>query len=50
MNHLLEWDIVESPDLALQNGKLPVLHGLGLGFILDNDVVGRPKENYRNLV
>ncbi len=47
MNHLLEWDIVESPDLVLNNGKLPVLNGPGLGFTLDEDAVGQARENYR---
>ena len=44
MNHLLAWDIVKSPDLALQNGKLPVLQGPGLGFELDWDAVSRAGE------
>jgi len=46
MNHLLEWDIVESPDLSLKEGRLPVLTGPGLGFILNDDAVGRARENY----
>jgi len=46
MNHLLEWDIVESPDLTLQSGKLPVLTSPGLGFTLDEDAVNRACEIY----
>ncbi|MFQ5468335.1 MAG: mandelate racemase/muconate lactonizing enzyme family protein, partial [Kiloniellaceae bacterium] len=41
MNHFLAWDIVKTPDLSLQNGKLPVLKGPGLGFELDWEAVGR---------
>ncbi len=44
MNHFLEWDIVKSPDLTLRDGRLPVLHGPGLGFDLDRDAVGRAAE------
>ena len=44
MNHLLAWDIVKSPDLSLQNGKLPVLKGPGLGFELDWDAISRASE------
>jgi len=44
MNHFLEWDVVKSPDLSLQNGKLPVLKGPGLGFELDWDAVSRASE------
>ena len=44
MNHLLEWDIVKSPDLALKNGRLPVLTGPGLGFELDRDAVAQAAE------
>lgn len=47
MNHLLAWDIVKSPGLTLQNGKLPVLKGAGLGFELDPDAVGRAGELHR---
>ena len=46
MNHLLEWDIVESPDLSLKQGKLPVLTGPGLGFELDEDAIARASEKY----
>ncbi|MDH3377541.1 MAG: mandelate racemase/muconate lactonizing enzyme family protein [Gammaproteobacteria bacterium] len=46
MNHLLEWDIVASPDLCLHEGRLPVLPGPGLGFELDVDAVGRASEAY----
>lgn len=41
MNHLLVWDIVESPDLTPRRGMLPVLDGPGLGFTLDHDAVAR---------
>jgi L-alanine-DL-glutamate epimerase-like enolase superfamily enzyme len=44
MNHFLEWDIVKSPDLLLQNGKLPVLKGPGLGFELDWDAINRASD------
>jgi L-alanine-DL-glutamate epimerase-like enolase superfamily enzyme len=44
MNHFLEWDIVKSPDLSLQNGKLPVLKGPGLGFELDWDAISLASE------
>jgi len=47
MNHLLEWDIVASPDLKLQAGKLNVLSGPGLGFELDFDAVGRASEAFQ---
>ncbi len=46
MNHFLSWDIVESPNLALANGRLPVLKGPGLGFDLDWDAVSRAAECY----
>jgi len=46
MNHLLEWDIISSPDLCLHEGRLPVLPGPGLGFELDVDAVGRASEAY----
>ncbi len=35
MNNFLAWDIVSRPDLTLQDGRLPVLDGPGLGFELD---------------
>lgn len=44
MNHFLPWDIIESPDLTLKSGKLPLLSGPGLGFELDWDAVARAKE------
>ncbi len=46
MNHFLEWDLLESPDLSLRNGSLPVLDGPGLGFELDWDAVGRAGDLY----
>ena len=50
MNHFLEWDIVKSPDLSLQNGSLPVLKGPGLGFELDWDAISRAGELYNKQV
>jgi L-alanine-DL-glutamate epimerase-like enolase superfamily enzyme len=50
MNHFLAWDIIESPDLALRAGKLPVLRGPGLGFVLDPDAVARAKELHEKQV
>ena len=44
MNHLLKEDIVVRPDLALREGRLPVLDGPGLGFELDWDAVARATE------
>jgi len=46
MNHLLEWDIIKSPDIALRDGSLPVLGGPGLGITLDPDAVARAAENH----
>ena len=47
MNDLLAWDIVRSPDLTLQRGKLPVFGGPGLGFELDRDAVERAAQACR---
>ncbi len=44
MNHLLQWDIVKKPDLALRDGRLAVLPGPGLGLELDTDAVARAAE------
>lgn len=44
MNHFLEWDIIDSPDLTLRSGKLPLLGGPGLGFKLNPDAVARARE------
>ena len=46
MNHFLAWDIIETPDLALKSGRLPVLGGPGLGFELDWDAVARAEETF----
>ena len=46
MNHFLQWDIVKHPDLTLQNGKLPVFTGPGLGFELDEDAIERARQLY----
>ena len=47
MNHFLAWDIVKKPDLALRDGRLPVLDGPGLGFELDWGAVARAAESSR---
>lgn len=47
MNHLLAWDIVQTPDIALDQGTLPVLQGPGLGITLDRDAVAQAAENHR---
>jgi len=47
MNHFLEWDIIDSPDLTLKSGKLPVLGGPGLGFELNPDAVARARELHK---
>ncbi len=46
MNHLLEWDIIKSPNLSLVAGKVPVVSGFGLGFELDHDAVGKAHDNF----
>ena len=47
MNHLIESDIINSPDLTLQNGGLPVLDGPGLGFEINFEAVQVAKEKYK---
>ena len=47
MNHLIESDIINSPDLTLQNGGLPVLDGPGLGFEINFEAVQEAKEKYK---
>ena len=47
MTHLLAWDIVGQPDLALDRGKLPAFAGPGLGFELDPDAVARAHQAFR---
>ena len=47
MNHLLQWDIINCPDLSLNNGRLAVLGGPGFGLELDGDAVAQAAENYR---
>ena len=44
MNHFLAWDILDGPDLQLENGRLPVNDRPGLGFTLDFDAVQRAKD------
>lgn len=46
MNHFLAWDIIDSPDLKLRDGRLPVLQGPGLGFELNWDNVARARQAY----
>ena len=46
MNHFLKWDIIKSPDLSLQSGKIPVLKGPGLGFELDWDAISQAGDLY----
>ena len=50
MNHFLAWDIIESPDLRLHNGKMAVLDGPGLGFELNHDAVARAHELHNQRV
>ncbi len=47
MNHLIESDIISSPDLSLVSGALPVLDGPGLGFEIDFEAVQEAKEKYK---
>ena len=47
MNHLIESDIINFPDLTLQNGGLPVLNGPGLGFEINFEAVQEAKEKYK---
>ncbi len=46
MNHLLAEDIVAAPDLNLNEGRLPVLDGPGIGVTLDADAVQRAAGRY----
>jgi muconate cycloisomerase len=46
MNHLLSEDIIETPDLTLRNGSLPVLSGPGLGFELCWEAVERAESRH----
>ena len=46
MWQLLQEDIVESPDLTPNAGKIPVMSAPGLGFTLNEDAVGRAAEAY----
>ena len=48
MNHFLAWDIVKHPDLALRDGKLPVLDGPGLGFTMDRNAVSRAAKAWKD--
>lgn len=43
MNHFLDWDILQSPDLSLTNGRLALINGPGLGFTLDKDAVAEAR-------
>ena len=44
MNHLLEWDIIRTPDIRLRDGRLPVLGGPGFGIELNPDAVSLAAE------
>lgn len=44
MLKFLEWDIVKSPDLMPEAGRMPLLIGPGLGFTLDTENVARAAE------
>lgn len=46
MNHFLAWDIIKSPDLELNKGRLAVNKAPGLGFELDLNAVARAHETY----
>ena len=48
MWQLLEEDIVESPDLTPNAGKISVMPEPGLGFTLNKDAVGRAADAYNN--
>ena len=48
MNHFLEWDILDTPDLHLLNGALPVNDRPGLGFSLDFDAVEQAHQLWRS--
>ena len=48
MNHLLESDIIQAPDLSLFEGSLPTLDGPGLGFKIDGEAVKEAEERYKN--
>lgn len=47
MLKFLEWDIVKSPDLMPQAGRLAVLDGPGLGFDLNSERVAEAAELFR---
>ena len=47
MCQLLEEDIIETPDLTPVAGKISVMDKPGLGFILNEDAVGRAAESYK---
>ena len=49
MNHFLKEDIIERPNLMLNNSELPVLTGPGLGFELNWDAVSRAAEAHQSL-
>jgi L-alanine-DL-glutamate epimerase-like enolase superfamily enzyme len=47
MTRFLTWDIVKFPDLIPRNGRLPILKGPGLGFVIDRSGVDRANRAYR---
>ena len=50
MNHFLKWDIIKGSVLDLTNGKMQVVSGVGLGFDIDMENVGRAHEIYQEAV
>lgn len=48
MNHFLEWDILTTPDLRLQDGTLAVNDRPGLGFTLDQDAIDQAHQLWVN--
>ena len=48
MHQLLEEDLVATPDLTVQAGKLRALEGPGLGFEINWDAVNRAAERYQS--
>ena len=50
MNHFLKWDIIKGSVLDITNGKMQVVSGVGLGFDIDMENVGRAHEIYQEAV
>jgi muconate cycloisomerase len=47
MHQLLVDNLLASPNMTPVNGKVGLLEGPGLGTTLDEDVIGRARENYK---